>query len=433
MTNQEIRTAIHLDGLQKSTWLPAPTPLVSVSTDPEWVYDDNHRIVWSPSGDTKGLAYTTTSLELTLTPAQLANAAPAPVDIQTRYTQLPTTGINPAVKKLAGDIVTTANATTAIDKALALQNYFRSNFTYDATYRSPKQDPLGAFLAARKGFCQQFASDVRGDGPPARPPDAGGRRLPARSPSGASLRERHVDGLLAGHPRVARGLLLRPRLDPVRAHAPGGQLRAQSAGVRLGQHERALGQHSVVPAQLRAPDTTNDTTESTSTGGSGLVLAGPPVRVIPWAWLGGLIVFLVLIALPGLFRRYLRRRRLDEAAGGEPRGLGRWPLPGRSSRRPATTSAWSGPPHAPHGRPRRHSSRRSTTAPRRRWRGSGSRPNGRSSPGRRAPHGVWTSMSRPYVLRCSSVARPGSGCGRRSAALRAQPRRRRDGGRAGRG
>ena len=158
VTNQEIRTAIHLDGLQKSTWLPAPTPLVSVTTDPEWVYDDNHRIAWSPSGDTKGLAYTTTSLELTLTAAQLRNAAPAPVDIQTRYTQLPTTGISPAVKQLGQDIVDTAKATTALDKALALQTYFRTNFAYDASYRSPKKDPLGAFLVARKGFCQQFAS-----------------------------------------------------------------------------------------------------------------------------------------------------------------------------------------------------------------------------------------------------------------------------------
>src|SRR4051812_14694748 len=155
VTNQEIRTAIHLDGLQKSTWLPAPAPLLSVSTDPEWVYDDNHRIVWSPSGDTKGLAYTTTSVELTLTAAQLRAAATAPADIHDRYTQLPASGINPAVKQLGRDIVTTAKANTSIEKALALQDYFRNNFSYDATYRSPKQDPLGAFLVARKGFCQQ--------------------------------------------------------------------------------------------------------------------------------------------------------------------------------------------------------------------------------------------------------------------------------------
>ena len=409
VTNQEIRTAIHLDGLQKSTWLPAPTPLVSVSTDPEWVYDDNHRIVWSPSGDTKGLAYTTTSLELTLTPAQLANAAPAPVDIQTRYTQLPTTGINPAVKKLAGDIITTANATTAIDKALALQNYFRSNFTYDATYRSPKQDPLGAFLETRKGFCQQFASAfavmARQLNLPTRVVVG---FLPGHRPERASVSDTWTVYWRDTHawPEVYFSGLGWIRFEPTP--------RVDNSGLSLPGY--ALGSTSApsvsTPSFLRnsgAPDTTNDTTENTSTGGSAWYSPGHLFGVIPWAWLGGLIVFLVLIALPGLFRRYLRRRRLDRLRAANP-WTRRWPR-GRSSRRPATTSAWSGPPHAPQadrggthpgGRPQH----RSVARPARdRDRTGAVRPDAErdTGSGRRCRRGTFS--------RCSSVERPGSACG----------------------
>lgn len=53
----------------------------------------------------------------------------------------------------------TAGARSPYERALALQRYFREAFDYDETvdYRDDA-DPTAAFLAARRGFCQQFAS-----------------------------------------------------------------------------------------------------------------------------------------------------------------------------------------------------------------------------------------------------------------------------------
>jgi transglutaminase-like putative cysteine protease len=45
------------------------------------------------------------------------------------------------------------------EAALALQNWFREEFTYDQTVDlSDAEDPMSVFLTMRRGFCQQFAS-----------------------------------------------------------------------------------------------------------------------------------------------------------------------------------------------------------------------------------------------------------------------------------
>lgn len=52
----------------------------------------------------------------------------------------------------------TADATTPFDQALALQNFFRGNFTYDLNVQlGNSNDAIDAFLRDRRGFCQQFA------------------------------------------------------------------------------------------------------------------------------------------------------------------------------------------------------------------------------------------------------------------------------------
>ena len=53
----------------------------------------------------------------------------------------------------------TANATTPFEQAIALQNWFRSQFRYDDTVDfSQSADPLAEFLQTAAGFCQQFSS-----------------------------------------------------------------------------------------------------------------------------------------------------------------------------------------------------------------------------------------------------------------------------------
>lgn len=52
----------------------------------------------------------------------------------------------------------TAGAATPYDQALALQNWFRSEFEYDLTVqRGHGNDAIQAFLRIRRGYCEQFA------------------------------------------------------------------------------------------------------------------------------------------------------------------------------------------------------------------------------------------------------------------------------------
>ncbi|HKY14034.1 MAG TPA: DUF3488 and transglutaminase-like domain-containing protein [Microthrixaceae bacterium] len=76
--------------------------------------------------------------------------------IDSVYLDLPDVG--PSVPNLSEQIVASADARTMYEQAQALQGYFRG-FTYrdDVDY-SDEPEPIEAFLSAREGFCQQFAS-----------------------------------------------------------------------------------------------------------------------------------------------------------------------------------------------------------------------------------------------------------------------------------
>jgi transglutaminase-like putative cysteine protease len=316
--NKTVTTQFHADGLKQSTWLPTPTPLISVEADPGWVYDDAHRIPWSPK---KTLIaeqdWTATSLAELPTQAELENAPPVPADVRDAYLKLPT-GINPDAKKIAEQ--QTKNATSDFDKAVLLQNYFNSNFVYDATYRSPKVDPLGAFLAARHGFCQQFASAFA---------------VMARE---LGLPTRVVVGFLPGH---ANSLQPNNRDWTVfwrDAHAWPEVYFSGYGWIRFeptprtdntGISQPPYTQGSVSSASggsASVPFATGKDTKDSQTGGgkvssssgSGWWSPRHLLGRLPWAWFGGTLLVVLLLAMPGLLRRFLRRRRLARAAKGEP-------------------------------------------------------------------------------------------------------------------
>jgi Transglutaminase-like superfamily/TgpA N-terminal domain len=76
------------------------------------------------------------------------------------YTQLPS-GLDPNILLLAKNI--TAHAPTMYDKALALENYFRTHFTYDLNIQVPPgQEPVSWFLfrSGNKGYCNYFATSM---------------------------------------------------------------------------------------------------------------------------------------------------------------------------------------------------------------------------------------------------------------------------------
>lgn len=74
------------------------------------------------------------------------------------YTQLPD-NLNPAIAALAKRI--TANAPTMYDKAVALETYLRTNYTYSVDIQLPPgEEGVSWFLfhSGNKGFCNYFAS-----------------------------------------------------------------------------------------------------------------------------------------------------------------------------------------------------------------------------------------------------------------------------------
>jgi hypothetical protein len=74
------------------------------------------------------------------------------------YLQLPS-HLDPRIKDLAKQI--TASAPTMYDKAVALETYFRTHFTYDANIGVPSgQEPVSWFLfnSGNRGFCNYFAT-----------------------------------------------------------------------------------------------------------------------------------------------------------------------------------------------------------------------------------------------------------------------------------
>jgi transglutaminase-like putative cysteine protease len=69
--------------------------------------------------------------------------------------------LDPNILRLAQSIVADAHATTMYDKALALQNYLRSNYKYNVNVNLPPgQEGVSWFLfhSGNQGFCNYFAS-----------------------------------------------------------------------------------------------------------------------------------------------------------------------------------------------------------------------------------------------------------------------------------
>ncbi|MGE0877645.1 MAG: DUF3488 and DUF4129 domain-containing transglutaminase family protein [Acidimicrobiia bacterium] len=139
----------------ESIWLPAayqPSEISGVSAS----YDAATASLITRSGVADDATYTVTSVLPSYAAATLQNAsATIEPDIQAADLQMPANFPSRLVR-LARTITT--NATTRYEKALALQNYFRQNFTYSLDVQSGHgTDAITAFLNARKGYCEQFA------------------------------------------------------------------------------------------------------------------------------------------------------------------------------------------------------------------------------------------------------------------------------------
>jgi transglutaminase-like putative cysteine protease len=140
-----------------SIWLPAafrPTHLDGIK---KVRYDPESSSLLTDAETSNGLTYRVESALPQLTPPELGSAPPVlPRTIIDRYLALPD-GFPSSVVRLANQV--TQSATTPYAKAKALQDYLRTNYTYDLRVPAGHgDDALQRFLfVTKRGYCEQFA------------------------------------------------------------------------------------------------------------------------------------------------------------------------------------------------------------------------------------------------------------------------------------
>jgi transglutaminase-like putative cysteine protease len=149
--------SVSIDGLD-SPRLPLPYPVSVVNIDGDWRYDAESFDVFSAEedGSSQGQAYTATQRVIAPTAEQL-RAAGTP-DIDSSFTEVPDD--TEAVLE-STTLNVTSGAATDFDRALQIQNWFRTEFDYSLdTVDGNDNVALQKFLADRSGYCEQFAATM---------------------------------------------------------------------------------------------------------------------------------------------------------------------------------------------------------------------------------------------------------------------------------
>ncbi|MEZ5256098.1 MAG: DUF3488 and transglutaminase-like domain-containing protein [Ilumatobacteraceae bacterium] len=138
-----------------SIWLPTAFAPVGISAEVVTRYNAETASVIRANGELfRGLGYTVVSEPPTATAAELAasTSSSAPGD---EYLALPS-DYPDEFRTLAAQI--TSGTSSAYDQAIALQDWFRANFTYNVNVpRGHSERAMESFLRAREGYCEQFA------------------------------------------------------------------------------------------------------------------------------------------------------------------------------------------------------------------------------------------------------------------------------------
>lgn len=153
-------TSISVVGL-RSTMLPVPYPATRVSgLSEEWSWNRVGQTLGSRTANSEGQEYEVTSLEVQPTAEQMRGLGePFRGGLQD-YLSLP--AVPPIISETAAQV--TADADTDYDRALALQEHFRSRYQYSETapvagdYDGNGIDVLQTFLEERSGYCVHFSS-----------------------------------------------------------------------------------------------------------------------------------------------------------------------------------------------------------------------------------------------------------------------------------
>ncbi|MFQ6196409.1 DUF3488 and DUF4129 domain-containing transglutaminase family protein [Streptomyces sp. NPDC000405] len=318
-------------------YLPLPYPAERVRVPGQWRYEPEGRALVGDHGQTtRGVRYQVAGLLVEPTAAQLAAAPAPPEQLLREYTRVPS-----VMPKVVADTArkVTAGASDSYQQAVKLQDWFAASggFRYDTEVRSGSgPDAIARFLEEKQGFCVHFsfamAAMARTLGIPARV--AVGFTPGTPQPDGTvsvGTKDAHAwpelyfegAGWTRFEPTPSRGTP--PEYTVAQApSAPDPGVPAPEPG-RSRAPQPAPSADGGCPPELKKVDGCAGVVRlevgNASGGTSPLTLAVVIVAAL---------AALLLPALPHLWRRRARARRLDGRAG--PRPLAAW--------RELTDSAW---------------------------------------------------------------------------------------------
>ncbi len=184
-----VRQTFRIESLA-TIWAPAaltPVDLGPSDTELRWNGELATLIVPTSRDSIDRATYTVTSAVPELTPDDLGAPLPAALEEQLAdATRLPS-DITPLVASQARAVVSGVGP-RPYDRAIALQDWFRSTFTYDLAGTGSGHDEaaIETFLEARRGYCEQFAGTFAAM--------ARSLGIPARVAVGFTPGEREEDG-----------------------------------------------------------------------------------------------------------------------------------------------------------------------------------------------------------------------------------------------
>lgn len=299
----------------EQTWLPLPYPTKRVSINGTWLYDASTFNVFGENTSTRQIEYEVRALEVAPTPEQLRASGEAPGSLG-RYLELP----DELPRQVEVEALrVTAGLETAYDRALALQDWLRSDeFTYSTELSEEVGDGNGTeaiagFLETKRGYCVQFASTMavmaRLLGIPARvavgftpgvPNDDGGRTI--RLNDAHAWPELYFEG--AGW----------TRFEPtpgIRTGAPPAWAREQAGGGVGGPLPSSAPTPGATGAPAPESPRNRERTDVFENPGQSAPGADPArIPVLPVLLVAGV---LALLALPAFTRLLVRRRRWGAA------------------------------------------------------------------------------------------------------------------------
>lgn len=288
-----------------SIWLPAAYRPERLDAPGKVRFDPDSGSLATDRETSDGMRYTVESALPRLTADELGTASTeVPADVASRYLDLPS-GVSRQVRQEAQRVAGTAKSPYL--QAKALQDWFRAQFTYSVQV-APGHDAgaMEQFLAARQGYCEQFAGTyaamARSLGLPARV--AVGFTTGTRGADGrwhVTGKEAHAwpevylsgFGWVAFEPTPGRGL-------------PGAENYTNVAPAQAADSAPAVTTPTVVPAQQ--PDVEPQMGDVARPLTEERPAAGPRWAVVAGALAAGAVLFAGAVPLAKARRRRRRRR-----------------------------------------------------------------------------------------------------------------------------